>query len=182
MKWLKTKDCPLYVFLSGGAGVGKSVVVRALYQTLYRFLNLRKGEDPDDIRILLCAYTGKAAFNIGGSTISSAFRQKYKQSNQTLTCDTLNTFRSKYRNLSVVIIDEISMVSNSMLNFIDQRLQELKGTRLPFGGVSVITVGDLYQLKPVSGDWIFKDLTRDAASLSQISGKNSLHFLNCLKL
>ena len=165
--WIKTKDAPLHVFLSGGAGVGKSLVIRALYQTLYRLLNLKEGECPDDTRILLCAYTGKAAFNINGSTISSAFKQKYKQSDQTLTSDSLNSFRAKYCKLSVVIIDEISMVSNSMLNFIDQRLQELKGTRSPFGGVSIIAVGDLYQLKPVSGDWIFNDLKHDAAALSR---------------
>ena len=164
--WIKTKDAPLYTFLSGGAGVGKSVVIRALYQTLYRFLNLKEGENADDVRVLLCAYTGKAAFNINGSTICSAFKQKYKQSDQTLTCDSLNTFRSKYKNLSVVIIDEISMVSNSMLSFINQRLQELTGSRVPFGGVSIIAVGDLYQLKPVSGDWIFNDLTHDATSLA----------------
>ncbi|XP_060573123.1 uncharacterized protein LOC132731041 [Ruditapes philippinarum] len=164
--WIKTKDAPLYTFLSGGAGVGKSVVIRALYQTLYRMLNLKEGENSDDVRVLLCAYTGKAAFNINGSTISSAFKQKYKQSDQTLTCDSLNTFRSKYRDLSVVIIDEISMVSNTMMSFINQRLQELKGTRKPFGGVSIIAVGDLFQLKPVNGDWIFNDLSRDVASLS----------------
>ena len=34
-------------------------------------LNLKEGENCDDIRILLCAYTGKAAFNIGGSTTST---------------------------------------------------------------------------------------------------------------
>jgi hypothetical protein len=165
--WIKTKDAPLYVFLSGGAGVGKSLVIRALYQTLFRILNLTEGEDADHPRVLLCAFTGKAAFNINGSTISSAFKQKFKQSDQTLTCDSLNTFRSKYRDLSVVIIDEISMVSNSMLNFIDQRLQSLKGTRTPFGGVSIISVGDLYQLKPVSGDWIFNDMKHNASALAR---------------
>ena len=129
-------------------------------------LNLKECEKTDNIRIILCAFTGKAAFNIGGSTISSAFKQKYKQSIQTLTCDSLNTFRSKSLDLSVVIIDEISMVSCSMFSFIDQRLQELKGTRIPFGGLSVIAVGDLYQLKPVTGDWIFNDMTHGASSLS----------------
>ena len=127
--WIKTKDAPLYAFLSGGAGVGKSVVIRVLYQTLFRLLNLKEGENPDEIRVLLCAYTGKAAFNIGGSTISSAFHKKFKQSDQTLTCDTLNTFRAKYKSLSVVIIDEISMIGNTLLSFIDQRLQELSGTK-----------------------------------------------------
>ncbi|XP_060561861.1 uncharacterized protein LOC132721554 [Ruditapes philippinarum] len=164
--WIKTKDKPVYAFLTGGAGVGKSVVIKALYQTLYRYLNLSEGENADEKRILLCAYTGKAAYNINGSTISTAFHQKFKQKQQTLNCDNLNTFRSKYRNLSVVIIDEISMVSNSLLMFIDQRLQELTGTRTPFGGKSIIAVGDLYQLKPVAGSWIFQDLTSDAAALA----------------
>ena len=74
--WIKCRDEPIHAFLSGGAGVGKSVVIRALYQSLYRMLNLREGENPDDIRVLLCAYMGTAAFNIGGNTICSAFHKK----------------------------------------------------------------------------------------------------------
>ena len=41
---IKCKDEPVYAFLTGGAGVGKSVVIRALYQTLYRILNLKIGK------------------------------------------------------------------------------------------------------------------------------------------
>ena len=164
--WLKTKDEPIYAFLTGGAGVGKSVVINALYQTLYRMLNLTEGVNPDEIRILLCAFTGKAAYNIRGSTISSAFMERFKQANQVLGCDQLNSFRSKFRNLAVVIIDEISMVSNRKLSFIDQRLQSLTGTTLPFGGKSIIAVGDFFQLKPVADMWIFEDLSRDASALA----------------
>ena len=47
--WIKCKDEPVYAFVTGGAGVGKSVVIRALYQSLYRILNLRERENPDDI-------------------------------------------------------------------------------------------------------------------------------------
>ena len=60
--WIKCRDEPIHAFLSGGAGVGKSVVIRALYQSLYRMLNLREGENPDDIRVLLYAYMGTAAW------------------------------------------------------------------------------------------------------------------------
>ena len=73
--WIKCKETPIYAFLTGSAGVGKSVVIRALYQSLYRLLNLRDGENPDDIKILLCAYMGFAAFNISGQTICSAFHK-----------------------------------------------------------------------------------------------------------
>ena len=74
--WIKCKDEPVYAFLTAGAGVGKSVVIRALYQTLYRILNLKDGENQDDKRILLCAYIGFAAFNISGQTICPAYHKK----------------------------------------------------------------------------------------------------------
>ena len=165
--WIKCKDEPVYAFLTGGAGVGKSVVITALYQTLYRILNLKDGENPDDKRILLCAYMGFAAFNISGQTICSAFHKKMYKGTNHLSADELNTFRIKYRHLKVVIIDEISMVSNKMLSFIDTRLQQLTGTKAAFGGLSVIAVGDLYQLKPVSGFLICHDLKEGASSLAR---------------
>ena len=165
--WIKCKDTPIYAFLTGGAGVGKSVVIRALYQSLYRILNLRDGENPDDIRILLCAYMGFAAFNISGQTICSAFHKKMYQGTNLLSADELNTFRIKYRHLKVVIIDEISMVGNITLSFIDTRLQQLTGTKAAFGGLSVIAVGDLYQLKPVKDFLICLDLKEGASSLAR---------------
>ena len=51
--WKKWRYEPIHAFLSGVAGVSKSVVIRALYQSLYRMLNLREGETPDEIRVLL---------------------------------------------------------------------------------------------------------------------------------
>ena len=195
LHWVKTKDEPIYAFLSGGAGVGKSVLIKAIYQALHRQLHSKEGEDPDDIRILLCAFTGKAAYNINGVTIASAFHKKYNQSNQSMSSDELNTFRMKYRNLSIVIIDEISMVGSKMLSFIDLRLKQLTGTNKSFGGISIIAVGDLYQLQPVGDAWIFNDLSDGSQvlatnlwkehfclfELTQIMRqKDDLHFANLL--
>ena len=66
----------------------------------------------------------------------------------------------------MVIIDEISMVGNKMLSFIDTRLQQLTGTKAAFGGLSVIAVGDLYQLRPVGDFLICLDLKEIASSLA----------------
>ena len=44
-----------------------------------------------------------------------------------------------------------------MFNFLNLRLQQIMGTNKPFGGISVITVGDLFQLKPVFDKWIFEN-------------------------
>ena len=172
--WIKCRDEPIHAFLSGGAGVGKSVVIRALYQSLYRMLNLTEGETPDDIRVLLCAYMGTAAFNIGGNTICSAFHKKMFQTDQRMAADQLNTFRIKYKHLKVVIIDEISMVGKKTFDFIDTRLQQLTGIRAPFGGLSVIAVGDFYQLKPVKDRLVFRNLDEDAKALAPNSWKD--HF------
>ena len=81
----------------------------------------------NDKRILLCVYIGFALFNISGQTICSPFHKiMYKGTNH-LSADELNTFRIKYRHLKVVIIDEISMVCNMTLSFIDTRLHQLTG-------------------------------------------------------
>ncbi|XP_069109201.1 uncharacterized protein [Argopecten irradians] len=165
--WIQHKDEPLYAFLTGGAGTGKSVVIETIYQTLHRALCSEEGENPDDVRILLCAYTGKAAYNINGMTIASAFHKKMYQTQQNMYADELNTFRTKYRNLSVIIIDEISMVGNKLLAFIHERLQQLTGTKQDFGGISIIAVGDLYQLSPVGDSWIFKDLSCPGQGLAR---------------
>ena len=165
-RWIRTKDEPLYAFLNGGAGTGKSVVIDAIYQTLHRLLCSEEGENPDDARIMLCAYTGKAAYNIKGTTIASAFHKKMYQTRQNMHADELNTFRTKYRNLCVVIIDEVSMVGNKLLAFINERLQQLTGTKRDFGGISIIAVGDLYQLAPVGDAWIFNDLSSPGQGLA----------------
>lgn len=73
MHWLKTRINPLYVFLTGGASFGKSVVTRALYQGVLKFYSHHLNESPDTFHVLLFAPTGKAAHNISGATIHSSF-------------------------------------------------------------------------------------------------------------
>ena len=148
------------VCLHGGAGTGKSHVLKAIYQGLNKLLNQKPGQQTNDLTTLLIAPTGKAAYNIRGHTIHAAFHVPANQSlvNYTkLSWDNLNTYRSKYYNLKWIICDEISMVSNYMLKFIHLRLQEIKSNNLMFGGINIIAVGDLYQLKPVMGQFVFED-------------------------
>lgn len=94
---------------------------------------------------------------MNGSSIHSAFCLpvgqgfKYKP----LDMQQLSFFRTRYMNLKAIFIDEISMVGCGMFNFKSLRLQEITGVRAPFGGISVIAVGDLFQLKPVMDKLIF---------------------------
>ena len=45
------------------------------------------------------------------------------------------------------------MVNKNLLSYVDFRLQQIKlhSKRRPFGGISVLSVGDFYQIPPVMG-------------------------------
>ena len=156
---IKTKDDPLILFLSGGAGVGKSTVTNALYEALIRYLNSIKGENPDNVKVVKTAPTGKPAFNIDGNTVHSAFKIPANRGFEycALDSDRLNTIRTQLKKLKLIFIDEISMVGSGMFNFLNLRLQQIMATNEPFGGIRLVTVGDLFQLKPVFDKWIFEN-------------------------
>ena len=165
---VKVSDEPLRLFLSGGAGVGKSWLTNAMYESLIRYFNSVAGENPDDVTVIKVAPTGKAAYNINGNTVHSAFQIPANRGWEycSLDSDRLNTIRSKLRNLRLVFIDEVSMVGSGMFNFLNLRLQQILGNKMPFGGVSLVTVGDLFQLQPVFDRWIFEN---DKSSYSPLA-------------
>ena len=61
-----------------------------------------------------------------------------------------SSIRNKLSDLKVIVIDEISMVSNDLLFHVYLRVTEIFGyaNNQPFASVSVITVGDFFQLPP----------------------------------
>ena len=109
---VKTGKLPLKLFLSGGAGVGKSIVTNALYEDLVRYLNSQAENDPDDVSVLNVAPVGKAAFNTGGNTLHSVFKIHANRGFNycTLGTDRLNTIGSQLKRMQVIFIDKISVV------------------------------------------------------------------------
>ena len=58
-----------------------------------------------------------------------------------------------------IIIDEYSMLGCKMMFWIDSRLKQASGKKdVPFGGYSVIMVGDPGQLPPVGDSPLYKPL------------------------
>ena len=88
---------------------------------------------------------------------------------QPLTCshDRLNTLRDKLSKLTLVIIDEVSMVGANTLLQIHKWLHQIKGVSddVTFGNVSILAVGDLYQLPPVAQAPLFSTVSDCYAQL-----------------
>lgn len=166
---IKTSDKPFYCFLSGGAGVEKSVVTKALYQAALKYYNQRAGVDFTQVKVLLLAPTGKAANNIKGNTIHTALGISAFHSLKTYKSpdpSRLNTLRCQLGHIRLMFVDAISMFGNSMFNIqTNNRLKDIKGSQLPFGAVSIVAVGDLFQLQPVMVGYIFKDLDNSEYSV-----------------
>ena len=150
---------PPLLMVHGGAGAGKSTVINLVAKLVTNILT-KEEDNPDQPYVLKAAFTGTAASNIGGNTLSSMFSLPFSNksgSYHSMSTKKLDIRRVELSNLKLLIIDEISMVKSDMLYEIEARLQEITMKfNKPFGGVSVMCFGDLMQLKPVGGKWIFQ--------------------------
>jgi len=138
------------IFLTGKAGTGKTT-----------FLHYIKNNIAKNMAVV--APTAIAALNAGGVTINSFFQIPFgplipdTSAGANIAEKASRMSQDKVKllaGLQLLIIDEISMVRADTIDRIDSVLKIAKGSSLPFGGVQLLMVGDLYQLPPVyQQDW-----------------------------
>jgi len=128
------------VFLTGGAGVGKSYTTNEIIHH-YR--------TQSDSQVIALGSTGISAVNIGGFTIHSFFSfgisNNFEElnSNDKRNRGRLTELKKILKVTDLIIIDEISMVSSTMMEMIDYRLNSLG-----YLG-KILFVGDFFQLPPI---------------------------------
>ena len=111
-------DESIYLFLTGGAGTVKTFTLQAIVQGLLHIHYKNIKFDPFKSKALLMAFTGKAAFNISGTTIHSALHIPINQSLSNLnklSTETLSKLTKQYEQLQFIVIDEISLIDAMML-------------------------------------------------------------------
>ncbi len=145
-----------HIFLTGKAGTGKTTFLKFIRESTTK-------------KCVVVAPTGVAAINAGGVTMHSFFQLplgpflpvSHRSSAEGVT-DQYTLFknirvsdqkRELFRDLELLIIDEVSMVRSDMLDAVDAILRYFRKTpQVPFGGVQVLYIGDLFQLPPVMPD------------------------------
>ena len=159
----KCKDLkPLHMFVSGVGGTGKSFLietVRSLVKEIW------KDDASNDTICAVAAPTGLAAYNVGGVTVHRLFQLPIEHKGKTAGYWSLSkvaqkVMRTNLRCLKLIIIDEVSMLSNLNLAYIHLRLEELFGGSGDdyFGSMNMLFVGDILQLPPVTGSPVFSKL------------------------
>ncbi|MDP4282845.1 MAG: helix-turn-helix domain-containing protein [Bacteroidota bacterium] len=134
------------IFLTGKAGTGKTTFLKYLKNNCSK-------------NIVVAAPTGVAAINAGGVTLHSLFQLPFhpflpttNHKNDFLAKLKFNKQRQELlRKMELLVIDEISMVRCDTMDAIDTILKSVRRKHdLPFGGIQILCIGDLYQLPPVA--------------------------------
>lgn len=142
------------VFVTGGAGVGKSFLIR----------HFQKDLDPKEFPML--ASTGAAAVLVGGRTFHSFFGLGILDGGPEATIERACRNRQvvkRLRTIKGMVIDEISMLAGPVLRVAEIICRRVRENDEPWGGLRVIAVGDFAQLPPVErdpakgGGWAFLD-------------------------
>lgn len=150
------KNTNISLFLTGKAGTGKTTFLKHIQNTSIK-------------KMVVVAPTGVAAINAGGVTMHSFFQLPFlpfvKDANHgfgQIECVNRYThFKNVKFNkekiellneLDLLIIDEVSMLRADMLDCIDETLKYYRRNQIPFGGVQLLFIGDMFQLPPVTSD------------------------------
>ena len=144
------------LFLTGKAGTGKTTFLKFIRENSFK-------------KMAVVAPTGVAAINAGGTTLHSFFQlpfgpyvpviQSGWDTDHSGLTDPNSLFanirfnankRELLQELELLVIDEISMVRADVLDAVDTILRHFRQQPLlPFGGVQMLYIGDLFQLPPV---------------------------------
>lgn len=113
-----------------------------MYQAALKYYSTKAGDDFYQMKVILLAPTGKAAYAMKGNTVHSTLTIPADQSlinYKPLDSSRFNTLRCQFGGVKLIFVNEILMVRSGMFAIqLNNRLKDRKGCREDFGGVSII--------------------------------------------
>ena len=156
----RDSDEQTFLYLYGTAGTGKTYLLNTIIPAL-EFKAFKSGMDLTKPLVLVMSPTASAAKHLlYGDTIHGCLKfNGYDNAEKQMLFSLDASMANNLSQVTYIIIDEISMVSANFLWDINKKLQTLMGSQEFFGGLHVIVTGDLHQLPPVMGPWVFQTTT-----------------------
>ena len=167
------------VLLTGQAGTGKSFIIKRVVTEL-----ISRGKI-----VGVTSTTGVSALLINGTTIHrwSGIKLGELDAPKLYERAANNGFaRKNWKQTSVLIIDEVSMLTPDLLEKLDYIGRHMRHDEKPFGGIQLILTGDFCQLPPVRSDVycfqspIWKYLIDEVVYLRQVMRQNDPEFQKIL--
>jgi ATP-dependent DNA helicase PIF1 len=155
MKYIKTDQDKALEFmiesnclLTGPPGSGKTYLIKKFVAWARQC----------GYKVAVTATTGCAAYLIEGQTINSWGKIGLGENSVMSLVSNIVKYGGgkQWKNIDVLIIDEISMMSKDLFVKLDLIGKIIRKSEAPFGGIHLICVGDFSQLAPVNGEFIFK--------------------------
>ncbi|XP_028169453.1 uncharacterized protein LOC114359323 [Ostrinia furnacalis] len=135
------------IILQGPAGTGKSTIINFI-EKLITWEENKTSDAPNNLKVIKCAFTGKAASNIEGFTLNYTFSIPIYKTTR-LSKKRIESKKELFKDCIFFICDEISMVGERTMSAVNLRLQQIFDNDKLYGDRFVLLVGDLYQIDPV---------------------------------
>ena len=120
------------IYLSGPGGVGKSHVLCFIQRDMSHLLSHVLNVQPDQLIVLVTAPTDSATYQIGGSTIHSAFLM-YDDSKSKPSWEKCMIMQLKLEHMMLSVTDEISMVGFKQFQHMNQNVCDKKAQQMQTG-------------------------------------------------
>ena len=133
------------IFVTGPGGSGKSMLIKKIYEHA-----LENGKKIQVTALTGCATVllncnAKTIYSWAGIGLGNAPAETYIKEMYI----NKRTARKAWTETDVLIVDEVSMLSQKIFELLNEIGKAVRKSPLPFGGLQLIFCGDFYQLPPV---------------------------------
>ncbi|MHA2038359.1 MAG: AAA family ATPase [Promethearchaeota archaeon] len=169
------------LLLTGPGGTGKTTILSKFVKQVKKINKSKK--------IIVTSTTGTSALQINGVTLHSY--TSIGLGNQSVETLVLKISKNKWalkkwKDIDILIIDEISMLSPELFDVLDKLAKILRKSDKPFGGIQLILSGDFLQLPVVRNEkFCFEaeqwgSCIKNVIVLEEIVRQSDTSFIKCL--
>lgn len=144
LKYVQGKN----IFITGPAGTGKSHLIKYIYNNaIIRNKNIQVCALTGTASLLLKECKARTVHSFAGIGLGTG-------TIETLVLKIKNSwfFSKVWREVSILVVDEVSMLSKKLFELLDIIVKQIRKNPRPFGGIQLIFLGDFYQLPPIESN------------------------------